>query len=239
MIAVVIDSASPWAFGIALVAGLLSFLSPCVLPLVPVYLSYVSGVGVDRLNSERGRVLRTALMFVLGFTLVFMTLGASAGSIGQILVRHDHALTFVAGVFLAVSGLAMLGVVRLPERGFGIETRRGGGVRALITGVAMAIAWTPCQGPTLGSIITLAAARQSAVGGSLLLFTYAVGLALPFLAAAFAFDWVAARLDGLKRHYRVVQIVGGCVLVVAGVLIAAGLFVRLNSFMPSFDWLSL
>ncbi|MBE3074617.1 MAG: cytochrome c biogenesis protein CcdA, partial [Actinobacteria bacterium] len=89
---VVVTSLSLWAFGIALLAGLLSFLSPCVLPLVPVYLSYVSGVGVERLNSERSQVMRTALMFVLGFTLVFMTLGASAGSIGQILVRHDRAL---------------------------------------------------------------------------------------------------------------------------------------------------
>ena len=238
MVGAIVDSASPWAFGVALVAGFLSFLSPCVLPLVPVYLSYVSGVGIDRLDSERSRVMRTALMFVLGFTLVFMTMGASAGSIGALLTKHDQILTFLAGIFLALSGLAMLGVVRLPERGFGIETKRGGGARALVTGVAMAIAWTPCQGPTLGSILTLAAARQSTIGGSLLLFTYAVGLALPFLAAAFAFEWVANRLDSVKRHYRVVQIVGGCILVVAGVLIASGLFVRINTYMPSFDWLS-
>ena len=154
------------AAGLAFLAGLLSFLSPCVLPLLPVYLSYVSGVGVDRLQERRGRVVGLALLFVAGFTVVFVLLGAGAGGIGSLLVDYRRALTVAAGLFVAVSGLIVAGVIRLPERAVGVVPRPGGPAGAFLTGAALAIGWTPCIGYVLGGILTMAASSQSAVSGA-------------------------------------------------------------------------
>lgn len=233
MTAVTVDGLGPAAAGLAFLAGLLSFLSPCVLPLLPAYLSYVSGVGVDRLHARRGRVAGLALLFVAGFTTVFVLLGAGAGGVGGLLADYRRELTVLAGVFIAVSGLAVAGALRLPERAVRVVPRPGGAGGAFLTGAALAVGWTPCIGYVLGAILSMAASRQDALEGSLLLLVYSAGMGVPFVAAALAFDWTAARLDVVKRHYRAVQAVAGAVLVAFGVLLALGVVDRIAARLPA------
>ena len=234
MTAVTIESLSLAAVGLAFLAGLLSFLSPCVLPLLPVYLSYVSGVGVDRLHDRRGRVVGLALLFVAGFTVVFVLLGAGAGGIGSLLVDYRRPLTVAAGVFVAVSGLIVAGVdpsARARRRRRASAGRACGRVPHRRR---LAIGWTPCIGYVLGAILTMAASSQSAVSGAFLLLVYSAGMGVPFVLAALAFDWMAARLDVVKRHYRAIQVASGAVLVVFGVLLAPALFERVAGWLPVF-----
>jgi cytochrome c-type biogenesis protein len=233
--AVEITSLSLTAIGLAFAAGLLSFVSPCVLPLLPVYLSFISGVGVEELGREHRRLLWTSLLFVAGFTAVFVLLGAGAGGIGRLLTQYRRELTIVAGAFIALSGLVVAGVVRLPEPVLRATPGRAGAGGAFLTGAALAVAWTPCVGYVLGAILSMAATSQSAVRGSLLLLVYSLGLAAPFVAAALAFDWLSARLVWTKRHYRAIQVVAGVILFVSGVLMMLGVFARLAGLMPAFD----
>jgi len=183
-LAVEITSLSLTAIGLSFAAGLLSFVSPCVLPLLPVYLSFVSGVAVEDLGKDHRRLLWASLLFVAGFTAVFMALGAGAGGIGRLLIDYRRELTVLAGAFIALSGLVVAGVVRLPEPMLRAAPRRAGAGGAFLTGAALAIAWTPCVGYVLGAILSMAAAGQSVVTGSLLLLVYSLGLAVPFLLAA-------------------------------------------------------
>ena len=233
MIAAQITTLSLSAVGLAFLAGLLSFVSPCVLPLLPVYLSFISGVGVERLGSERRRLLWTSLLFVAGFTLVFVAMGAGAGGVGRLLIRYRHELTIAAGAFIAVSGLVVAGVIHLPEPVMRMTPRHAGAGGAFLTGAALAVGWTPCVGYVLGAILSMAAGSSSALSGSLLLLVYSLGLGVPFVLAAVAFDWVMSRLAVVKRHYRVVQVAAGTVLVVAGVLLMFGVFAQLDRWLPS------
>jgi cytochrome c-type biogenesis protein len=235
VLAVTVESLSLTSAALAFAAGLVSFLSPCVLPLLPVYLSFISGVGVGELAESRGRLLGVALMFVAGFTVVFVLLGAGAGGAGALLSDYRRELEIVAGAFIALSGLAVAGVIRLPERGVALSPRVRGPAGAALTGAALAIVWTPCVGYVLGAILTLAASSQSAATGSLLLLVYSLGLGLPFIGAALAFAWVTARLDAVKRHYGTVRIVAGAIMMVAGVLMMLGVFTQLSRWLPAFD----
>ena len=151
--AVTVTSLSLSALGLAFVAGLLSFISPCVLPLLPVYLSFISGVGVEQLAGHRRRLLWTALLFVAGFTLVFMLMGAGAGGVGHVLVRYRRELTIAAGAFIAFSGLVVAGVVPLPKPVMRVSPTRRGAGGAFVTGTALAVGWTPCVGYVLGAIL--------------------------------------------------------------------------------------
>lgn len=234
MTAVEITSLSAPAAGLAFAAGLLSFVSPCVLPLLPVYLSFVSGVAVGDLGGRRRRLLWTSLLFVAGFTAVFVVMGAGAGGVGRLLIRHRAELTIAAGAFVALSGLVVAGVVRLPEPVLRVTPRHAGAGGAFATGAALAVAWTPCVGYVLGAILTLAAGSQSAVAGSLLLLVYSAGLAVPFVLAALAFDWMTARLGWVKRHYRAIRVTAGALLVVFGVLMMLGVLHQLSRWLPAF-----
>jgi cytochrome c-type biogenesis protein len=234
-VAAELTSLSLTAAALAFAAGLLSFVSPCVLPLLPVYLSFVSGVGVERLGSEHRRLLWTSLLFVAGFTAVFVLLGAGAGGVGRLLIQYRRELTIVAGAFIALSGLVVAGVVRLPEPVLRVTPRRAGAGGAFLTGAALAVAWTPCVGYVLGAILSMAATSRSALSGSLLLLVYSLGLAVPFVVAALAFDWLSVRLDWVKRHYRGVQVVAGSIMFVFGVLMMFGVFQRLTGYLPSYS----
>lgn len=235
MTAVEITSLSLTAIGLAFAAGLLSFISPCVLPLLPVYLSFISGVGVEELAGRRRRLLWTSLLFVAGFTVVFVVMGAGAGGVGRLLLRYRQELTIAAGAFIALSGLIVAGVIKLPEPVLRVTPKRAGAGGAFFTGAALAIGWTPCVGYVLGAILSMAATSQSAVTGSLLLLVYSAGLGVPFVLAALAFDWMSARLSWIKRHYRAIQISAGMLLVVFGVLMMLGLLERLSRWLPVFS----
>jgi cytochrome c-type biogenesis protein len=233
MTAVEITSLSLTAIGLAFAAGVLSFLSPCVLPLLPVYLSFISGVGVEDLGGgHRRRLLLTSLLFVAGFTVVFVVMGAGAGGVGRLLIQHRDVLMIAAGAFIAFSGLVVAGFIRLPEPVLKVAPKRAGAGGAFLTGTALAIGWTPCVGYVLGAILSMAATSQSAVSGSLLLLVYSVGLGVPFVLAALGFDWVSAKLGWVKRHYKGIQVTAGVVLVVFGVLMMFGVLQQLSRWMP-------
>lgn len=233
--AVEITSLSLTAIGLAFAAGLLSFVSPCVLPLLPVYLSFISGVGVDELDKQHKRLLGTSLLFVAGFTVVFVVMGAGAGGVGRLLIQYRDILMIVAGAFIAFSGLVVAGVIRLPEPALRVAPKRAGVGGAFLTGMALAIGWTPCVGYVLAAILSMAASSQSAVAGSLLLLVYSAGLGVPFVLAALAFDWMSSRLGWVKRHYRGIQVTAGVLLVVFGVLMMFGLLQQLSRWMPMFN----
>jgi cytochrome c-type biogenesis protein len=235
VIAAELTSLSFSAVGLAFLAGLLSFISPCVLPLLPVYLSFISGVGVDQLAGERRRLLWTSLLFVAGFTAVFVLMGAGAGGVGRLLIRYRQELMIAAGAFIVVSGLVVAGVIRLPKPAMRVVPRHAGAGGAFITGAALAIGWTPCVGYVLGAILTMAASSQSAATGALLLLVYSAGLGVPFVLAAAAFEQMSARLSWVKRHYRGIQVASGLLLVLFGVLMMLGVLERLGRWLPAFS----
>jgi cytochrome c-type biogenesis protein len=216
------------AFG----AGLVSFVSPCVLPLVPAYISYVAGqpLGVDmrRPNAkERLAALGLSALFVLGFSVVFITLGASATQLGRLLLRYRYEANLVGGAIVIVFGLLMLGMTRgLPWllRDLRFHPRLAGGrpFPAFVLGVAFGFGWTPCIGPILGAILTVSAAQVSASVGTGLLATYAAGLGVPFLLTAVFTRELAGCLKNLRRIGVAMQVVAGLILVVMGIAMISG-----------------
>jgi cytochrome c-type biogenesis protein len=206
---------------LAVLAGVLSFSSPCTLPLVPGYLGYMSGV-----SSSRGRTLGAAGLFVAGFAIVFTLLGAVASDIGSVLLVHRLLLEKIAGVLIIVLGLFVLGLLRIPllmrEGRPLMERVRPGPSGALLLGVAFAFGWTPCVGPVLGSILLLAGGQGTVAAGALLLFLYSLGLGVPFLAAALFLDRYAAVSEWLRRQAPVINAVGGVLLVAMGSLVFLG-----------------
>ncbi|MBM3271474.1 MAG: cytochrome c biogenesis protein CcdA [Candidatus Sericytochromatia bacterium] len=211
------------AFG----AGIVSFLSPCVLPLVPGYLSFVAGVSMDQLKGEggsaRGRVLINTLAFVLGFSLVFILLGASATAVGSFLLAKQRLIAQIAGVVVIVFGLHTMGLIRIPwlyqEKRAQITNKPAGVLGAFLVGLAFAFGWTPCIGPILASILSLAAAEETLGAGIGLLAVYSLGLGIPFLLTALAFDKLITVFDQVKKHMRAVEIVSGLLLVGVGILL--------------------
>jgi len=226
-------------FAGALLAGLLSFLSPCVLPLVPAYLSYISGTSVSALRSEQPALKRhtmaQAIWFIAGFSLIFIALGASATFFGQWLMAHLAILGKVAGAIIIVFGLHYTGLFRIPwlmhEARFHAGIKATHGFGALVLGAAFAFGWTPCIGPILGAILAIAGAQDHLAKGVLLLAIYSGGLAIPFLLAALATDRFMQWSQKFRSHFRTVEIVSGVLLVFVGVLIFLGSFNRLASWL--------
>src|SRR5207344_331740 len=208
---------------VALVAGFVSFLAPCVLPLVPGYLSAVSAVEADRLG-DRGaarRVVLASIPFVIGFTSVFVALGIGAQLLGGSLFRDQFLLEEVAGFVLVVFGLAFMGLLPWPERLVGaglVQGARSRGSRVLLGG-AFAVCAAPCIGPVLAAILVLAGSSDTALEGAALLGVYSLGLALPFVLAAALFTRAMSAFRWLRDHYRVIQIGGGAIMVALGLLL--------------------
>ncbi len=218
----------------AMAAGMISFLSPCVLPLVPGYLSAVSGVRpADRADASLRRVLIPSLLFVATFSSVFILLGVGATGVGQTLQAHRATLEKVAAVVIIMLGIVFVTARFVPAmnrewRVDGLMQRAGRG-GPILAGAAFAIAWTPCVGPTLGAILTAASLSGSATRGAYLMAWYSAGLALPFLATAIFFDRATTAFAVVKRHYSAVLTAGGLVLIVMGVLIWTGELATLNA----------
>ncbi|WP_018427983.1 cytochrome c biogenesis CcdA family protein [Hoeflea sp. 108] len=219
----------------ALGAGALSFLSPCVLPLVPPYLCYMAGVSVDDFKADggvatvsraRGALLAASASFVLGFTTVFVSLGAGASTIGQLLRTWQEPLAMAAGVLIILMGLNFLGVLRIPmlsrEARFQSQGKPASNLAAYLMGLAFAFGWTPCIGPVLGPILTLAGGRETVGEGALLLAVYSLGLGIPFLIAAMFSGAFMRFLSKFRVHLGKVEKAIGGLLVVAGVLFLTG-----------------
>ena len=229
------DTVDTTAFA-AFAVGFISFISPCVLPLVPGYLSAVSGVSVADFQAGKSRaekVLLPALVFCLSFTVVFVALGMTATGIGSTLKDHRRALETGAGILIILLGVFFVltpFITRL-NREWRVDAlmQRAGSGGPLVAGAAFAIAWTPCVGPTLGSILTAAATKDTVSQGGLLLAAYSAGLAVPFLLTAVAFNRATVASRWLRDHYLVVTAVSGAILIGMGVLLLSGELTALNS----------
>ncbi len=218
------------SIGIVAVAGLLSFFSPCILPLIPVYLGYLAGGSVSGLTDiGRRKLMAHAALFVAGFSLVFVILGATAGLFGQLLARNLHILVRVGALFMIVMGMNMAGLIRLPWLNMDRRIRRSGGSAASYSssfslGLVFAAGWTPCVGPVLSGVLLLAADAQTLVRGSMLLGVYSAGLAIPFLMAAAAVEAVVPHLSGITRYGRWVSVISGVLLIGLGFLLLTDLY---------------
>ncbi len=212
------------AAGVALLVGVLGFLSPCVLPLVPGYLSYVAGLaGTDQRSGRQRRMLLGALLFVLGFTAIFVATGALFGSLGSAIAVHHLALERVFGVITIGLGLVFLGRFGPAQREFKLHRLPPAGLLgAPLLGLTFGLAWTPCLTPTFGAVYALAASQATAGRGALLSAVYCLGLGVPFLLVALGLGWVSGALRVVRRHARLVSQVGGAILIVMGVLLLTG-----------------
>ena len=231
------------SFGAAFAGGLVSFVSPCVLPLMPGYLSYISGLSFEELErlppgAHLGRTLRHAAIFAAGFTAVFVALGLTATSLGGFLGENAALLRRIAGALIFDFGLQVAGVLRLrflyQERRFEVHHHAVGPVRSLLLGMAFAFGWTPCVGPILFSVLSYAAGTGSGAAGALLLLSYSLGLAIPFLLAAAATSWSFRLIGRSGRWLRPVQIAAGVVMMAMGVALITGAFERVNNVLARF-----
>jgi cytochrome c-type biogenesis protein len=232
----------------AFVAGILSFISPCVLPLIPGYLSFVSGVTLDDMRGTssaavapvgaRRRAVTMSVAFVLGFSLVFISLGASATAIGTLLMEHLSLLGKIAGVVIILFGLHMMGVLRIGwlynEKRMQTSGKPAGFFGAMLVGIAFAFGWTPCIGPILAAILAVAATQDSVGEGVKLLAVYSAGLGVPFIATSLAINQFFAASARIRKHYHTIEVVSGVLLVVVGVLIFTNRFTIIAQFLTPY-----
>jgi cytochrome c-type biogenesis protein len=228
---------------LAFSAGVLSFLSPCILPLVPSYVSFITGLSLDDAERSRRTALIHALLFVLGFTLIFLALGATATVLGRLLKAYTVWITRAGGVLIIVFGLYMLGVLRIgafaQERRMHIADKPLGYLGTVLVGIAFGAGWTPCLGPILGGILTYTASAADFSKGLPLLFAYSMGLAVPFVLAAVAIGRFFAVFERFRPYLPMVNKVAGVLLLLVGVLMLSGQFTLIASKLITFtpDWL--
>ncbi len=233
------DNVSIWT---SFVAGVASFLSPCVLPLVPGYISYVSGLSLDELSNsqDQGATMRKTLggaaLFVIGFSIVFTALGASASAVGRILLGNLPIINKIAGALIVIFGLHTMGVIRIPflyyEKRFHTSGQAVRWFSPLVMGFAFAFGWTPCIGPILAGILALAATQETVFQGTLLLFIYSMGLGIPFLLTALGVQYFMRFFAKYKKFIRWGEIFAGILLVFVGVLIFTNKLTVLIKFLP-------
>ena len=213
---------------IAFTAGLLSFLSPCVLPLVPSYVTFITGLSVEDVSKSRRTAVTHALLFVAGFTIIFMLLGAGATTLGFVVKQQRVWLARIGGALIIVFGLYLLGVLNIGflarERRFHLADKPMGYLGTMLVGIAFGAGWSPCIGPILGAILTYTASEADLQRGMLLLFAYSMGLAVPFLAAAFAVEWFLKMFSRFKGYLGYVQKVAGVLLIAVGLLMVTNYF---------------
>ena len=210
---------------IAFLEGIITFISPCLLPMLPIYISYFAGGG----ERKTGKTVSGALGFVTGFTAVFVVLGALAGTVGSFLREHQAVVNLVSGLIVVFFGLNFLGVLRINLFRGGnsnVRTDNMGFFSAVLFGVVFSIGWTPCVGAFLGSALMLASQQAHMVEGMLMLLAYSLGLGIPFVLSAVLIDYLKATFDWIKKNYRMINIVSGSLLVFIGILMATGLLER-------------
>jgi len=223
----------------AFLAGLVSFISPCVLPLVPSYLSFLTGTSLEDLKAEsnvraRARVFAHALAFIAGFTVVFMAIGLSASAVGGIFVNNKRLVEVLGGLVIIVLGLHMMGVLRIPllmmDKRIHLTPRKQSLWVSFLVGLGFAAGWSPCIGPILSGIILLAAEQKTLGEATFLLFVYSMGLAIPFLITAAAITQSLAALGRIKRYLPVIEATSGAILVATGIIVATDQFTRVAGF---------
>ena len=222
----------------AFVAGLISFLSPCVLPLVPGYVSLISGAGIEELKSSEGHLLRKLMLnsaaFIIGFSIVFITLGAISTEVGQVLAQYKSLLARVAGVIIILFGLHLTGVLQIKAllADTRLHTLKGGASPwgAFVIGFAFAFGWTPCVGPILAVVLGFAAAQDTVWKGIFLLAIYSAGLAVPFLITSFGIERFLKFYNRFKFHMHAVEVASGGLLIVLGVLLVMGRFALISGY---------
>lgn len=234
---------------VAFAAGIFSFLSPCVLPLIPSYLSFVSGISLEEMRGAqalargRWRVVLNSIAFILGFSLVFVSLGASASYLGSLFFNYRSFIRVLGGLFVLIVGLYLIGLFKIPalERyvQFNLKDKPAGYLGSVLVGITFAVAWTPCVGPILGAILALAGTSGEIGRGILLLSTYAAGLALPFFLSALAVNSFFQFSQAFRRYIKAVHVMGGVLLISVGILLLTDYMTFLNSYVLRFtpDWL--
>ena len=223
---------------VAFTAGILSFLSPCVVPLVPSYVGFLTGMSLEDANAKKRHVFAHALLFVLGFTLIFVLLGASATALGRALRQHQVWLQRGGGVLIIVFGLYCLGLLKLgalqSEKRMHLQDKPVGYLGSVLVGMAFAAGWTPCIGPILGAILSMAATSGDTGRGTGLLLAYSSGLAVPFLGAALAVDRFIDWFQRFRRYLPWVMRASGILLIIVGILMITGEFTRLAALLQGF-----
>jgi cytochrome c-type biogenesis protein len=234
---------------VAFAAGIFSFLSPCVLPLIPSYLSFISGVSLEDMRHDqtlkrvRARVVLNSVAFIAGFSLVFISLGVSASFLGSLFFGYRNSIRIVGGLFILLVGLYLIGLLRISalERylQFNLKDKPAGYLGSVLVGITFAVAWTPCVGPILGAILALAGTSGEIGRGTLLLSTYAAGLGLPFFLSAVAINSFMQFSQSFRRYIHAVHMTGGILLVIVGLLLITDYMTMLNIYALRFtpDWL--
>jgi len=223
----------------AFVAGVVSFISPCVLPLVPAYISFISGVSLEQLrgsgsDASRKNVMLTSLIFIAGFSTIFIMLGASATYAGQFILRNKILFNRIAGAIIIIFGLHVAGLFQIKflnyEKRFNMNRKAGGIFSTYLVGLAFAAGWTPCIGPILAAILVVASNQQSSGQGIALLASYSLGLGIPFFLTAIALNTFFNFFGWVKRHYRQIEYASAALLIVLGLMVMTNQFTRLASY---------
>ncbi len=223
---------------VAFLAGIISFLSPCILPVIPSYLAFITGISLEELSQQeslkkvRKKVIANSLMFILGFSILFIALGASATFLGKFLFRNIRWLEIIGGVFVIILGLHFAGIFRLKfldrEKKIHLKKKPLGYLGTCLVGVAFGAGWTPCVGPILGAILTMAATTQDVLKGIILLTFYSAGLGLPFFLSAVILHKFFEYFKTIRKYFKVISIVGGVLLIIVGILLISGYFSSLS-----------
>lgn len=232
---------------VAFAAGIFSFLSPCVLPLIPSYLSFVSGVSLDEMRSDQGqlrwRVVLNSLAFIIGFSIVFVSFGASASFLGGLLMDFRNTIRIGGGILVLLVGLYLVGAFRIAAfeqyLQFNLKDKPAGYLGSVLVGITFAVAWTPCVGPILGATLALASTEGEVLRGVFLLTGYAAGLAVPFFLSALAINSFLQFAQKLRRYIQMIHMIGGVLLIAVGLLLITDYMTLLNVYVIRFtpDWL--
>ena len=226
---------------VAFTAGIISFLSPCILPLIPSYMAFITGVSLEELSHEenlksiRKTVILNSLLFILGFSIIFIALGASATFVGRFLAQNIRWFEIIGGGVVILLGLHFAGIFKLKflerEKRFHLEKKPLGFLGTIVIGMAFGAGWTPCVGPILGAILTMAATTQNILKGVVLLSAFSIGLGLPFFISGLLIHKFFEYFKAIRKHFRVITAVGGILLIIVGLLLITGYFTSLSSYL--------